>query len=846
MLARVAASVRQPAVTGAAAGPPHALPGEQVCEALGTDPKRGLDDEEARRRLATEGPNVIPERPPAGALEILSRQFRNSMTLLLAGAGAVAVAVGEPLDAIVIAAIVVLNALLGAFQEGRAEAAARAVRALLGDSSLVRRDGHASRLAATDIVPGDVVLLAAGDRVPADGRLVEAVATEIDQSTLTGESLPAPKRAEPPDRPDAVLAARTTVAHAGTTVARGQAAMVVTATAGQTELARIAELADRPERATPLQRRLDAFASTLLQGALVLCVALTALAWAHGTGLGDSVLVGVSLAVAAVPEGLPAVITVTLAVGMHRLAARGAIVRRLPAVEALGSVTVICTDKTGTLTENRMSLARLSAVDGEDRLLSAALIATDPAGGPEDAAIRAAALTAGVTREDVLHDGEVVGGAPFDPDRRLMSVVVERDGRRTSFVKGAPEAVLPRLASPTQELEGTAAGWAEQGMRVLMVAGRDDIRGGDDPERTLRPLGLVALQDPVRESAAPAVAAARQGGVRTIMITGDHPRTAAAVARASGIGDAIAPRVMTAAEVDQLSQEELPERVAAIDVVARAVPAHKLRIVEALQRGGAVVAMTGDGVNDAPALAAADVGVAMGRGGSDAARDAADIVLTDNDFATIVAAVEGGRTVYRNIVRFIRFLLAANTGEVLVFAVAIAVGLPAPLTIVQILLVNLLTDGLPAVALGLDPPDRDVMRQEPRPPTEGILGPIARGVVSGGVLTGLAAFTSFLIGWQQGEQVAQTMCFATLLFAQLAYVFAVRGDCAFLRAGWNPALVAAVAGSAALGIAALAVPALAESCGTVGLDGAQVSAALALALVPFSATELVKLARRRG
>lgn len=845
MLARVAVSVRHRALTGAAARPPHALPSEEICAALGTDPQRGLDDEEAQRRLAAEGPNALPERPPAGALEILRRQFRNAMTLLLAGASAVAVAVGEPLDAIIIAAIVVLNALLGALQEGRAEAAARAVRALLADSSLVVRDGHASRLASMDIVPGDIVVLAAGDRVPADGRLVQAVATEIDQSTLTGESLPAPKRAEPPDRPDTVLAARTTVAHAGTTVARGQAAMVVTATAGQTELARIAELADRPERATPLQRRLDAFATALLRGALMLCVILAALAWAHGTGLGDSVLIGVSLAVAAVPEGLPAVITVTLAVGMHRLAARGAIVRRLPAVEALGSVTVICTDKTGTLTENRMSLARLSAVDGEDRLLRAALIATDPAGGPEDAAIRAAALAAGVTREGVLHGAEVVGGAPFESDRRLMSVVIERDGHRISFVKGAPEAVLPRLADTARDLERTAASWAEQGMRVLMIAGRNDIRAGEDPERTLGPLGLVALEDPIRESAAPAAAAAREGGIRTIMITGDHPRTAAAVARSCGIGDAPSPRVMTGAQLDQLSEEELPDCVAAIDVVARAVPAHKLRIVEALQRAGAVVAMTGDGVNDAPALAAADVGVAMGRGGSDAARDAADIVLTDNDFATIVAAVEGGRTVYRNIVRFIRFLLAANTGEVLVFAVAIAVGLPAPLTILQILLVNLLTDGLPAVALGLDPPDRDVMRQQPRPPTEGILGPIARGVVAGGVLTGLAAFTSFLIGWQEGEQVAQTMCFATLLFAQLAYVFAVRGDGPFLRAGWNPALVAAVAGSAAFGIAALAIPALAESFGTVGLDGAQLAAALALALVPFSVTEFVKLARRR-
>jgi len=836
--------VPQVASSSAHSGASHALPAEEVCRRLGTDPRRGLDLDEAQRRLAADGPNALPKRPPPGPLDILRRQFRNAMTLLLAGAAAVALAVGEPLDALVIAAIVTLNALLGAIQEGRAEAAARAVRALLADSSTVLRDGCAKELASTDIVPGDIVLLVPGDRVPADGRLVEAASTEIDESTLTGESLPAPKRAEPPDEPEIPLTARGTVAYAGTTVVRGRAAMVVTATAAQTELARIAEMADRPERPTPLQRRLDRFAAALLRGALGLCLALAALAWAHGTGLADSVLIGVSLAVAAVPEGLPAVITVTLALGMRRLAARGAIVRRLPAVEALGSVTVICTDKTGTLTENRMSLARLSAADdGNEQLLRAALIASDPAGGPEDAAIAVAAARAGLTREGVLHGAEVVGGVPFDPERRLMSVVIDREGHRVSCVKGAPEAVLPRLASTAPDLERRAAAWSEDGMRVLLAAERDGIGPADDPELELTALGLVGLADPPRESAAPAVTAARGGGIRTVMITGDHPRTAAAVASACGIGD-VPPRVMTGIELDEISDEELPERVGGVDVFARAVPAQKLRIVDALQRSGAVVAMTGDGVNDAPALAAADVGVAMGRGGSDAAVEAADIVLVDNDFATIVAAVEGGRTVYRNIVRFIRFLLAANTGEVLVFALAIALGFPAPLMILQILFVNLLTDGLPAVALGLDPPDRDVMRQPPRPPAEGILGPIAWRVAAGGALTGLAAFASFLIGWQDGQEVAQAMCFATLLFAQLAYVFAIRGERPFLLAGRNPALLAAVVGSALIGAAVLAIPSLGARFGAVELGGVQLTAALALALVPFAVTELAKVVNR--
>jgi Ca2+-transporting ATPase len=414
-----------------------------------------------------------------------------------------------------------------------------------------------------------------------------------------------------------------------------------------------------------------------------------------------------------------------------------------------------------------------------------------------------------------------------------------------SYVKGAPEALVPRLAHRDSTLELQANEWSQEGIRVLLVAERDPVGAGADLERALQPLGLVGLSDPLRASAAPAVAAADQGGIRTVVITGDHPRTAAAVARTCGIGG-LAPNVMTGGQLETLSDDELRGRVGDVDVFARAVPAHKLRIVDALQRRGDAVAMTGDGVNDAPALAAADVGVAMGRGGSDAAIEAADIVLTDNDFATIVAAIEGGRTVYRNIVRFIRFLLAANTGEVLVFTVAIAVGLPAPLTVMQILLVNLLTDGPPALALGLDPPDRDVLRRAPRPPSESILGPIARRVVAGGALTGVASFASFLLGWQDGEPVAQTMCFVTLLFAQLAYVFAVRGERPFWRAGRNPALLWASAGSAAVGAAVLAIPPLAERFGAVELDAAQLGAALALALVPFAVTESAKLLRRGG
>ena len=378
--------------------------------------RAGLAEEEAARRLAEDGPNLLPERRAPGPLAVLARQFRNAMTLLLAGAAAVSVAVGEPADALVIGAIVVLNALLGAVQEGRAAGAARAVRGLLPYTSTVRRSGTPREVPSSEVARGDVVLLMPGDRVPADGRLLEAAGAELDESALTGESLSVPKRSEPPDEAGAALAERTTVVHCGTTVARGRAAMAVTAIAPDTELARIAGLSERPERATPLQRRLDRFAGALLRAALLLCLLLAALAWVRGADLGDSVLVGVSLAVAAIPEGLPAVITVTLALGMRRLAERGAIVRRLPAVEALGSVTVICTDKTGTLTENRMSLTRTWAPgDAGSPLLRGALVASDPAGGPEDAAIAAAAAHDGLSREGALHEATVVAERPSTP-----------------------------------------------------------------------------------------------------------------------------------------------------------------------------------------------------------------------------------------------------------------------------------------------------------------------------------------------------------------------------------------------------------------------------------------------
>jgi P-type Ca2+ transporter type 2C len=833
----------------------HAVSGDAAARALGTDPATGLRRREVALRQRRFGPNALPEPEPSSAVALVARQFRDALVLLLVGAAVVSLALGELLDGAVIAAIVVVNAALGAVQEGRAETAARAVRTLLAPSAIAIRDGAAGEIAATELVPGDVVLLNAGDRVPADGRLLEAARLEIDESAMTGESVPAAKRVEPPVRRDAPLAERTTMALSGTTVTRGSARLLVGATGAQTELARIAEAASGPRTVTPLQHRLDGLARTLLRAAIVICLALAALSFAHGESLGTSLLVGVSLAVAAVPEGLAAVVTITLALGMRGLARRGAIVRRLRAVETLGSATVICTDKTGTLTTNRMAVARLlpadaPAGDGEHRLLAAALIASGDFHDPGEAAIAEAAERQGLRREELLAESRVIGGEPFDSERKRMSVVVEdRANGAISYVKGAPEALVPRLGDRGQaaRFKGEAHHWAGDAIRVLLVARRRDLEDGADAEAELEPLGLIGLVDPVRDGARSSVETAREAGIRTIMITGDHPGTALAVARACAIGpDSGQPGIVTGPELDRHSDPQLRGRIPGIDVFARVVPEHKSRIVAALQARSEVVAMTGDGVNDAPALSSADIGVAMGRGGSDAAIEAAEIVLTDNSFSTLIGAVEGGRRIYANILRFINFLLGANAGEVLVFAFAVVPGLGAPLTIAQILLVNLLTDGLPAVALGVDPAEEGAMRKPPRPRAQSLLRPLRARLIVGGLATGTAAFAAFLIGTGDGHATGQTMAFTTVLFAQLGYVYAVRGDGPFFRAGRNRALDVAVAVSGLVGGLALALPPLADAFGVVELSAGQLAATLALATLPFIATELLKWGRRRS
>jgi Ca2+-transporting ATPase len=811
----------------------HALSVETVERALEADREHGLTSSEAEARFGLYGPNEHESGGRPAYVRIAARQFTDPLVALLVGAALVSLAIGEALEAAAIAAIVLVNGVLGFVQEARAERAVRALRDTLQPLAGVVRDGSEREIAVQRIVPGDLVALREGSRVPADGRVVTAAGLAVDESMLTGESVPVDKDV-PAVGEDAPLAERSSMAHAGTAVTRGRATMLVTATGAATELGRIAGLTVRTRRPpTPLERRVRGLTRVMVVVGVVVTLALGGAMLATGESLEEAFLVGVSVAVAAVPEGLAATVTVALALGAREMAKRGAVVRRLVAVEALGSATVVATDKTGTLTENRLRLAAVAAAHGSDErdvvrvaaLASAVHVLDDVgetrlAGDPVDVALGLAARERGVSSMS-SEQARVVHEIPFDPVRKAMTRVFREGDRVHICVKGAPETLLEASTATTDEaraLEQHAHTWASEGLRVLAVAERwapADAPLEGDLERDLDLVGLVGLHDPLRPAATGAMAEARAAGLRVEMVTGDHPVTARAIGRSLGLAE---------------------------DAIhARITPAGKLELVERLQEEGEVVAVTGDGVNDAPALRRGDVGIAMGRSGTEAAREAAEIVLTDDDFATIVAAIREGRTIADNIRKFVAFLLSANLGEVALFAVAIVAGLGAPLTVVQVLLINVLTDGLPAIALTQDPAAPGLMR---RPPERGnrlfsrrawlVLGAV-------GLLVGLAAFVAFLVGNSGAPGEAETMAFATIAFAELALVYALRSPIeAAWRAPRNLYLVASVIVSAAIVLVSVYAPVLNGPLGTVPLSVGELGIVVGLSLVPLLLVELGK------
>ena len=874
------------------AGPPnswHALPAEAVLEHLDTSPD-GLSAAEAALRLTQHGPNRLPEPPRRGTLLRFLDQFRNLLIYVLLGSAAVSGALGHWLDAAVILAVVLLNGIVGFIQEGRAEAALEAIRDLLAPHAAVLRDGARRDVDAVGLVPGDIVLLEAGDRVPADLRLLSGRGLRAEEAMLTGEAVPADKDAAPVAA-DAPLGDRAPLLFSGTLVVAGQGRGVVVATGAATEIGQVSALLARVEvLETPLLRQMNRFAR-LATGVILGVSALAFLvAIAGGRAATEAFMAVVGLAVAAIPEGLPAVMTVTLAIGVRRMAARNAIIRHLPAVETLGAVGVICSDKTGTFTRNEMVVGTVVTpagtlrIEGEGYGPEATIGCADGAPPPPAALAALAALgrAAALCNDAALRrreDGrwEVLGdpmeGAllalagrvgvsadlprrdaiPFDARHRWMATLHDAPGGALLALKGAPEAVLPLCTTDPAPWEAAAHDLAAQGFRVLALAEARLPEGatlefGRIPPLTL--LGLVGLLDPPRPEAVEAVGVCRAAGIRVAMITGDHPGTARAIGTALGLVNTTAP--LTGNDLDRLDDAALRQAVAATDIFARVSPEQKLRLVAALQDGGAVVAMTGDGVNDAPALKRADVGVAMGRKGTEAAKEAADMVLADDNFASIAAAVREGRTVFDNIQKLIAWTLPTDGGEALVVLAALLLGLALPITPVQILWINMVT----AVALGLtlafEPPERDAMARPPRPPGAPLLGGLLlwrMAFVS--VLMAAVAFALDLWATRQGltAEASRTLVVNAIVAMEIGYLFAARqGRLSGLSAEGlrgTPALWTGIAIVAAAQLLLTYAPPLQSAFGTAPLGLVEWAICAVAGALLLAAVEIEKAVRRR-
>lgn len=852
----------------------------QVTAALASAPG-GLSVAEAATRRRRYGPNVLAEPKRRSAVTVLAAQFADVTILVLIGAAIVSGVIGELSDVLVILVVVLLNAAIGAFQELRAEQAMAALTKMAAPTAKVLRSGKPQVVAAADLVPGDAVVLEAGDLAPADVRLIEAAGLRVNESALTGESVPAEKTLTPAPA-GAALGDRTDMAFKGTTVTGGRGVGLVVATGMRTELGRIASLLVEHQRPkTPLQRRLASLGRQLA----LLVAAICALVFITGILRGEPALpmflTALSLAVAAIPEALPAVVSIALALGARGMAAGRALVRRLPAVETLGSVTYICSDKTGTLTTNQMRAdayycdgaahTAFGSGDTWSRLLQAMALSHDahfdasgkPQGDPTEVALLVAAKDNGLARDAAERDTPRVAEVPFDAHRKRMSTVHRSGGGYLSFTKGAAETLIPLCARELRHgtaqpadhhaLLQAAERMAHNGLRVLAFA----TRGWETPPETtaetlesdLTFLALVGLLDPPRPEVRDAVATCVGAGIVPVMITGDHPATARAIARRIGLLEE-GGKVLTGTQLAALGEHALAQRVREVRVYARVAPEQKVRIVSALQNDGQIVAMTGDGVNDAPALQRADIGVAMGLVGTDVAREASSMVLLDDNFATIVAAVREGRRIYDNVRKFVRYILTTNSGEVWAIFLAPFLGLPVPLLPIQILWINLVTDSLPGIALTSEPAEPDLMSRPSRPPSESLFArglaahAFVFGILMAGLILGIQAWELHL-----GSDAWRTMAFTALCFTQIGHVLAIRSERASvfsLRPLGNVPLLLAILLAVVLQLMVVYVPALRPMFGTVALDTPQLALCASTALVILAAVELEKAFRRRA
>ena len=863
---------------------------QEIKEELDVNLETGLSSEEVKTRRAKYGDNTLTEKKPKSIVTMFLSQFKDFMVIILLVAAVISGVLGEWSDTIIILIVVMLNAIIGVVQENKAEKSLEALKSLSSPSAKVLRNGQKVEIKSEELVPGDVMLLDAGDYVSADGVLIEGASLQIEESALTGESVPVDKNTQIPEGEDLPLGDRLNYVFTSSLVTNGRGKVIVTETGMNTEIGNIADmLQNQEEMRTPLQDKLDQLGKMLGIGAIAICALIFAIGYFQGRDLFEMFLVAVSLAVAAIPEGLPAIVTIVLSLGVQRMIKKDAIIRKLPAVETLGTASVICSDKTGTLTQNKMTVTKLYTygeledienVDinksNKSLALRIGLLSNDSVvetvdgekkelGDPTEIALVVSAENLGMLKKEQELKLKRVEELPFDSDRKLMTTIHSDGDKFKFFTKGAVDVILNRCSkilvgedikelteSMKQEIKDVNEDMSKKALRVIALAYKEDAAiptqlTTEVVENELVFVGMEAMIDPPREEAKVAVAKCKSAGIRPVMITGDHKVTAMAIATELGILDESG-EAIEGSDVENMTQEQLNESVERYSVYARVSPEHKVRIVNAWQSRGKIVAMTGDGVNDAPALKTANIGCAMGITGTDVSKQAADMILTDDNFSTIVSAVEEGRSIFDNIKKSINFLLSCNLGEIIALLTSIVLGMPLPLLPIHILWVNLITDSLPALALGVDPAEPDLMERKPRDPKKSIFADgLLLSIIFQGIIIGVVTLIAFNLGLRTSVEEGRTMAFVTLSLAQLMHTFNVRSvDKSIFQVGLftNKYLIGANLLSIFLIAVIILVPPLREIFKLTLLKTDYLLEVIGLSLVPIILVEIRKLITR--